>query len=556
MPKIYNKTLGYFTLPAKSSSSKDLEYLASGGQADIFITKDKKYAFKVFHDSNSIISEDKIKELSSLKNPNIITPIDLLYENQYVGYYMSYIRAKTTLLELFPKAFKTANNLDINQRKFLVEKLMDLVSEVHSFKFLIVDLNAKNVIVDKSFKDIYLIDTDSYQTQNFKATGIQESIRDPLVKKNQFTQESDWFSFACLAFELYTNIHPYEGMHPSFLKEKNGESVIEQRLKAKISIFDKEVRYPKMAVEDFSVIPKKHLNWFQDLFINNNRSKPQKSDASSPQSNVSQFVIVKSSDKLITDLLVKTDSIINNCFFIKGNFVLKTKDGFYINSKKVWDDPEAIPALNSDGRIIFLDQKPKYLLYNAVNIEYDYVESISGNLFRMNNSSLFFDQIHEKAKTFLESKVLGRFGESAKLGQGLIFDRCLGSNRLLIFNEGKTKEIFLHKDLNPYQILDAQCSKDFALLVASKSREFYKILVDLNTKEYIKSKSNFFSTNIIGLSNGINIKLEKSTLSIFKNLQTIKRIDNCGLDDGCRFITNGISLFFYNDNGFYKCSMK
>lgn len=556
MKKVYNKTLGYFTIPPKGGKNSDLEYLASGGQADIFITNNKKYAFKIYHDKQQAIPESKIKELSFLKDKNIITPIDLLYQNEYVGYFMKYIRMNYTLQELFPKAFKNRNNIDINLRISLVDKLIDLVSKVHNSNFLIVDLNARNIVVNKKFNNVFLIDTDSYQTKNHKATAIQESIKDPLVKNNNFTIESDWFSFACLAFELYTNIHPYGGIHPSFNKEINGKSVISQRLENKISVFNKDVKYPPMAVEDFNVIPKDHYNWFRDIFVDNKREVPRKSNQKAPQKVPNKILIVKSSSKLNTELLFKFDSIINKCFFLKGNFIFRTKNGFILENKIIHKNPEAIPSINSSGKIIFLEKKNDNLIYNDLSLPFDFVDSIDGCIYRLYDNSLSSEIISEKNRTFSSTKFLGKFTESCKMGESILFERCLSANRLTILENEKTRQIFLNKDLNDHTIVNAQASKQFALLTTIKNKKYNKVLIDLKTNDYIFDSCDFFDPNIISLSNGINIKLQGESLSVFKDLGKIKKIDNCGLDDGCKLVTDSLNVYFYSDNCFYKTSLK
>lgn len=550
--KIYSKSLGYIQIPS-SGNSKDVTYLARGGQALIYITNNKKYALKIYHDPSKSIPENKINELSTLRNPSIITPIEVLYESSFVGYYMDFVQKAYDLCELFPKAFKTANNIDFNHRKFLVEKMIDLINLVHNHGFLIVDLNANNVLVDSNLKDLYFIDTDNYQTRGFSALAIQDAIRDRQIKNNKFNQGSDWFSFACLAFNLYVGIHPYGGKHPRYKIEKDGVSVLSQRLNDNISVFNQDVNYSP-SVDDFKAIPKRHYDWFYDVFVNGGRSIPPKADSAPSQAVPTNILIVQSNDKLNVKEVYSFNSIINKVWNCCGRIVFKTKDGFFEGLTKIHDHGDFYPVINSNGDLVFVEFKGNKICYKDVSLEYDYVNIKDGCIFRLYNGVLFYDEIFDLKKVFFSSKKMADASITAVMRDGIVYEKCVNVNRIISYNKNGCKNYFLKDGLEKFNIVNARLAGNYALIMAKK-RTDYQLLYDLNTGQFIDKKSTYIEPNIVAL-NGIHIKLEGDKLSIFKDLNKIKLIENSGLDDGCILFTNGSSVYFYTNNKFYSMSTK
>lgn len=552
MMKVYSKSLGYIEIP-KGDKSKDVTFVASGGQASIYVTNNKKHVLKIYHDSKNSIPEDKVKELSTLRHPNIITPIETVYENSFVGYYMDYVNQTYDLCELFPTVFKQQNNIDFNHRKMLIEKIMDMVTFIHNHRFLIVDLNANNVLISKDLQKPYFIDTDSYKTHNYSADAIQDIIRDRKIKNNDFNEGSDWFAFACLAFNLYVGIHPYGGKHKQYRQEKNGLSVISQRLNNNISVFHKDVNCPP-SVEDFKLIPKRHYDWFKDVFENGGRTTPPKADSIPNQAIPTNMVIVRSNDKLNVSEIYSFDSIIQNIWNCNGRLIFKTKNGFYEGNTKVYDAGNYYPVINFRGDLVFIESYHNELRYKDISLKYDHFQIKDGEIYRLYNGILYHDQIIDNIKAFFSSKKLSDTSIVANMSDGFTFDKCLNTNRIIAFNKSGCKNYFLKDDLAKFNIISGKVAGNFVLLMAKK-RVDYHILYNLNTNEYVSKKAPYIQPNMVSLNN-IHIKLEDDKLSIFSDLNKIKIIDNSGLDDSCRLFTNGSTVFFYTNNKFYKMSTK
>ncbi len=139
------------------------------------------------------------------------------------------------------------------------------VAAVHAAGVLVVDLSDVNVLVETSSLRPALIDCDSWQTPGHPATAITPAITDPLAA-GCWSEGSDWFSFAVLAFSLLTGIHPFRGKHPTV-------KGLPARMKAGISVFDPAVRLPRACLPVAS-IPNPWRDWLHATLHQGRRTPP------------------------------------------------------------------------------------------------------------------------------------------------------------------------------------------------------------------------------------------------------------------------------------------
>ena len=168
-------------------------------------------------------------------------------------------------------SFKNRNNLTIKNIADIVNNMRDTLIKIHEKNMIVGDYNEMNFLIDTKFEKVFHIDTDSWQTKSYKCNAIMHSIRDRLLPLGVFKESSDWFSWSIITFQLYAGLHPYKGKHPTY--------DFEQRMDKNISVFNKDVKIPKMV--DLNIIPKNHLDYYKNVFINKDRSIPPKSQGAS-----------------------------------------------------------------------------------------------------------------------------------------------------------------------------------------------------------------------------------------------------------------------------------
>jgi serine/threonine protein kinase len=223
----------------------DNNFKAKGGEGSIYIVGDTVY--KVC-DPGKMIADGKFKELAALDHMRIIRPDDVLLDSKSkpTGYTMKVVPGNPLpLAKILSKTYREREGVTPDMMAELVSQISEGIRYIHKKPgYLQVDGNELNYMVTNNHKDIYFIDVNSYQTPNFPADAIMPSIRDWNAGTN-FTQLTDWYSFAIISFYMFTGIHPFKGMHPNFTNLKT--SMIE-RMQVGISVLDKNTQFPQAAV--------------------------------------------------------------------------------------------------------------------------------------------------------------------------------------------------------------------------------------------------------------------------------------------------------------------
>jgi len=188
-------------------------------------------------------------------------------------------------------------------------------------------------------------------------------IRDRTIKKQQWNKDSDWYSFAILTFQMWIGIHPFRGKHPDF---KPAEWT--KRMDKNISVFDSKVTLPKTCY-DLSVIPKSHLGWFQDIFINGARCAPPKmgNNLNIAINAEFKFIVVNDSFEIqevetCKECIERVFNFVGVNYIIGNDYIYKGNSPLPINLENVdetlmceSEGVEPIVCLRSDSLVRFLN---------------------------------------------------------------------------------------------------------------------------------------------------------------------------------------------------------
>jgi H/ACA ribonucleoprotein complex subunit 3 len=264
--KIYtNKT--FFNV-----SNKDI--IGQGGEAIVYQAQNNTVV-KVYHkDQLTSDKQNKIKNYPSNLPSNVISPTEPVYNgrNQIIGYIMNKVNGEE-FYSLSNTKYKIKHKINQKHITEIFTKMLDTLYDLHNNKVIVGDYNDMNFLFNK--KDVYFIDTDSYQFSNFYCTVGTETFLDPylynlnLEKEHKYTELTDYYSFATMLFHSLLNVLPYGGVH------KQHRTYI-KRAENKISVFDKDVKLPKIIVP-FETLPTSLLDYFHKVFVNGERSKFDKS---------------------------------------------------------------------------------------------------------------------------------------------------------------------------------------------------------------------------------------------------------------------------------------
>jgi hypothetical protein len=304
----------------------DTHHLATGGEASVYLKDNRVY--KLYTEPQKAIArgmDRKLVLLRRLKHPGIAAPDGLVLDKAgaLIGLTLPFV-AGDPLCKLFTNTWRDANRFGAAETGKLVDRMREVVQAAHGAGATMVDANELNWIADGTRP--VAIDVDSWQLPGFPATVVMPSIMDHGCP-GRFDQHTDWFAWAIVSFQLFTGIHPYKGTHPAF-----GRGNLEQRMKARASLFDAGVKMPP-AARDLADIPPRLLAWYERTFQSTERTVPPRAadSAVAPQAVPKLRVLQTSAGTLKLALLGPVGGSVAAA--VNGFLVLRHRD----NSLALWD---------------------------------------------------------------------------------------------------------------------------------------------------------------------------------------------------------------------------
>ncbi len=259
--KILAEDQGWVTLESR-------HVIASGGEGTVYGREGE--AYKIYHQPRDLAG--KLRLLKGLDHPGIIAPRGLLKDERgrCIGYWMRRAGGEA-LPNLFANAWRHGNGFGAAETEATAAAMREVVAFAHGRGALLVDANEFNWLVAglgtrKPAPRPVAIDVDSWQIGPYPGTALMPSIKD--WQASGFSENSDWFAWGVVTFQLFTGIHPYKGSHPGY-----GRGDLEARMRANASVFDTGVRL-NAAVRDPSAIPAGLLAWYQAVFRDGVRCPP------------------------------------------------------------------------------------------------------------------------------------------------------------------------------------------------------------------------------------------------------------------------------------------
>lgn len=560
------------------------EFIAKGGEGSIY--GKGKIAYKIYDDASKMISMAKIHELAALDHPNIIKPEIVLLDgkDKPIGYTMRLLSDTTVLVSLFTKAFRQRNGIDDAKMLHLVKELQKLIAFVHSKKVLVVDLNEMNFLTDAKFSEIYGIDVNSYQTANFPATAIMDTIRDRHMVGHNFNENTDWFSWAVLAFQMLIGIHPYRGSHPDF-ENLPKDQRLNARMEKNISVFHKDSTFPKVC-QPFDVIPASLRGWFIDVFEKGYRGLP-------PKDYDAVFVAVAAAIKSVTgtnrfeilELQEFLSDVIRICTTATTTVAI-TKDQIVLGKKYY-------PLPSNNAKIGFAPKTEKPVVFWIDNglKALDLISQTELSVPATGTALLENDgRVYVQNGTHIIELIIAEFPTGIKILQkqvgkvmdvlgatqiydGFILQNVLGKYWGTFFPASGQSFQLSFPELNDYQIIDAKHQKGIVVMIGKKlastksmrnkgqyDRFVFRLAADHKTYDMWKAEDISPSgVNFAVAEHGVAVLMtEDEHLEAFSinTGSSIKRFEDEVLDADMRLCCRGSKILFHKGTKLYSISMK
>lgn len=519
-------------------------FIAAGGQAEVFGIGSKVY--KIYTDPKFLTPKLKIQELSVLNEPYIIRPEKLVLDDKgkEVGYTAQRIPKNAfQLVQLYTKTFKDDKKIDLKKSLDIVDFIRKGYKFVHSKAILVVDGNENNFIVSEDFKTVYFLDVDSYKTKTFPPIAVMPSIQDYSAtgKNNRYdaTENTDWYSFGIVSFNLLTNIHPFKGKYPAF----EGSSIpkderLFERMKQSISVFNPTVTYPKAQVLDFNLIPKAYKDWYEAVFDKGLRCAPPDSFSAVAQPVQSVKKAVSSVKFAITDLLkTKPDTLV----FYSPDFLI-TSDAVYDSGFGLIDknDGDTVAAIFSPReRKVLLVKRFKHgcILHDKKGNADVFITCED---FQIIDNKVYIKRDDKYLEVVLMDTVSGlKFGEklltnvpplSSHNFKTVLVANIFKTNYFNLIENGKSYAQRV-KELDEYKIINAFYQNHVLIVVGTKSGTYDKAIVkfapDFQSYDLrIEKDVDNVGINAAVLKNGVVAHINDDVLEVFSNRVGKPQINN------------------------------
>lgn len=575
--KVWVKGGGPVTLTQK-------DYVGQGGQGVMYARGGT--AYKVYHDPSKMLPVGKIQELTTIQDPRVVKPQQILVDDKGnpVGYTARFVDNAYALCQTFPKDFRSRTGLTHDMVEELVRKFREGVENVHKAGILIVDLNEMNFLVDHGFSDIFFIDVDSYQTAHYPAPALMESVRDWSVQNHQWSQNSDWYSFAVVTFQMFTGIHPFKGKYhgadAQFAGKIPGDldadsfAVTRRRMQAGISVFDPNVRVPGAAFP-VSVIPVAYKAWYEALFRDGKRGAPPLDFTAA----VIILPVVKTltgTNQLDIMELGEYDSPIRGFWSDGTQLTVVTDKTVYLGKNPVCPAPASVVGIAwtpKASRAVLVEGTSPPKLFNLTDRK-DIPLAIGALEAVVHADRLYVrghDRVYEVLLSDLGSQVIASTKETAqtlehatRLYPGVVVQNLLGSTYVsLLIASGSAQQVRL-KELDEYRILDARYEGNVLMVVGEKKGQYDRLVFRFDgAGTYdVREVKDIQPTglNFTVLDHGICVCLnEDEKLELFSarsGSTTLKTVEDPALSGDMRLGKMGGQVVFSRGTKLYKMKMR
>lgn len=550
------------------------DFKAQGGEGAIYVKGST--AYKLYTDPQRAITQAKIQELSVLSQPNIISPIDVVIDqqNKPVGYSMRKVGKSYALCQLFPRAFRLRNNLAPETTLKLVRKLQEGVKHVHARGILIVDLNELNFLVSEDFEEIFFIDVDSYQTPSFPATVLMESVRDRHA--HTFTVNSDWFSFAVVSFQMFVGIHPFKGTYQPLQNLPDKDIKLDARMRANVSVLRPEVSVPASCLP-FSVIPPNYLDWYKAVFEEGKRLPPPESAQSSVVLSVAAVRRkIGSSCFQITEVREFDSEIIWH-----DSVITITQESIYFAGKKYAKSQSDVkvavtPRLRHLIAAFIEGSTPRFRDLTAdqdivLEVEAEDLMLSQGQFYLKQQDGIFEIEFVEVGSGLNQKILLGvrraanaRI-KSTRMFEGVAIQGLLGANYASIPGSPRICHQTHLLELEGYQILEAKLDRGVLMIVGTKEGRYDKLIfrfaTDFSTYD-LRVVRGVSSTNInfTVLDTGVVLHMtDEDNLEVFARLKgaaDIRVFQDPAIQGDVRLFHIGAQTLIARGSTLYKIRMR
>lgn len=550
----------------------DKQKSISGGEGTVYLLNDT--AFKIYHEKSKMIPLGKFKELNAIQADNVIKPEELIYDERknIIGYTMKAIYNTVSLSRIVTTDYQNSHNISHKDLIKIILNIKDTIANIHKDNCLVVDINDSNILVDHKL-NVYFIDVDSYKTQNYPATALQDYAKDFTVKDYKFSELSDWFSFGLLATKIWLGIHPFMGRWSKY-KKREKQNTLEYRSLNNISIFNDDVVYPK-TVRSFTMIPKNYYSWFVDIFEKGERKTPP-NDLGEFFSSVDELILDEQNNINFKKLLTNKLPIIGVLQGFRNEIILSNNAIIFQNNiTKLKENYTSIVFNSKDEPLIFkVNNKNQVESYNVVTQELNiYNQVLADKIFAFNNqiyavnydNFMSLELINFGKETLTIKSSFSIMPYSSQVFDNCIYQNTMGKGFMYLIHDKDTTPLIKFKELDGKKIVNAKYKNNILIVNYKNSFNYTNIIFKINNffdkYEVIYQEDNDVSNiNFTVNDKGVAcyIPEDEKMLLFFNqfNNQAIRKIKDTNISLNMKLYSSHSNINIYVNNEIYNISIK
>ncbi len=217
----------------------DQNEIHRGGEGRILLIPElPQQVAKIYHNPNATITLQQIQALKVLDKRYYVKPLQVIRDTStsaIIGFTMDYLgKDFFPLASLFSAPFCQRKQIDEAAKWKIIHQIQAAIKQAHLHQIVIGDLSGLNILVNDQGV-VKFIDVDAYQTPMQPHSGVlYDEIRDHYYQ-GRVSQDSDYFAFAVILFQLLAYIHPFKGVHSTY-------KTIADRMIHQIPVFAKDAR--------------------------------------------------------------------------------------------------------------------------------------------------------------------------------------------------------------------------------------------------------------------------------------------------------------------------
>jgi hypothetical protein len=526
----------------------DRDFLAEGGEGRVFVQG--KWAYKVFHDPQKAVSRSKLLELVRLDRPEILGPRSLMEDENgnLAGFVMPFGKGEP-LCKFFTETYRSQVGFSENDALKLAIRMQEVLAWIHGARCLVVDYNEHNLLVDAAETPLH-IDVGAWQTPSYPATALMEHVRDPKVCGLNFTEGSDWFSFAVVLSQLYLGVHPYRGRHKDFKPV-----AWHQMMEKSISVFNRDVKLPP-GTRDFSAIPRGHRDWLEAVLEHGERAAPPPPGAigtivAAPQP-------VPSSGKVRLDLVVCLPGRIREVRFYAGEPYVVTTVGIFRGRDQIVSGGSdrkftLIPTHSGpptwaewhpqrEELTLQLGSKAQIVPTSSFTVAHDRLWTVDGTYLRENKVVRFDDNL-----IFSTRPAAGAI-PTARFGDGVLVQPMPGGDRFTFLLKTGGVQTFRLPELAGWRILAATGRDRLLQVLGRKGGDLQLVTVTLDhagipETTIIEPWTDYTLPSLAVTGKGIGVRLTDTELRLWRDIRQPAVLADPGLAADARLWVDGSDVY-------------